>query len=359
MPKKTRALILNVILCTVSFICGCTPKKTIVEVPPTPAHAKLLEILKKEHNINVITTALPNTLWIYIPLEKTFFEVTASDKGPQKSPNATKEISLRYIDGEFDGSYFNVEYDVGEVKNYTDDKGIQSKYSEEYTRVSRLIATAIHTAYGNIERKVGSYDYIEKISGDIDFQDEAKNATHKTLVQTHVLHEQKVPDFFVVVIADIEKGIETRSWLYLQDLRRAHFDPNFFEEYAKRTINEPPIGHSMIIGDKTGQHVDYHDVTWNEFLMKQILYRIKFQYQLSSHKPESGSFEILKDLAHQVLQGYPHRNYQGVKFLNLDTKKSSQLNVDAIEPYTDFDKKDPGRIHNIKVSLEAPKENGI
>jgi len=359
MPKKTRALILYLFFCTVFYFSGCAQEKTIVEEPQTPAHTKLIKILEKDYNIKAVTTALQNTLWIYIPLEKTFFEVSASDKGPQKSSKSTKEISLLYLDGQFDGSYFNVEYDVGEVKNYPDDKGIQSKYSEEYSRISRTITTAIHTAYGNIERKVGSFDYIEKISGDIDFQDEEKNTTHKTLVQSHVLQEQKVPDFFVVIIADIEKGIETRSILYLQDLRRAHVDPNFIEEYAKRAITEQPIGHSIIKGDKTGQHIDYHDVTWNEFLMKQLLYRIRFQFQMSSHKPESGNVEIFKDLAQQVLRGYPHRDYKGVKFFNLDTKQSSQLNVEAVEPYNDFDKKDPGRIHNIKVNLDGPKENGL
>ncbi|MGE0268569.1 MAG: hypothetical protein AB7S78_08970 [Candidatus Omnitrophota bacterium] len=359
MPRKIHALFLIVSLGSVLYISGCAKKETVVEAPTTPAHTKLSELLEKEFKIHAITRALPNTLWIYIPLEKTFFEVSSTDKGPQKSSNATKSLNLLYLDGQFDGKYFNIEYDVGESKNYSDDKGIQSKYSEEYSRISRTIPTAIHTAYSDIERKVGSHDYIEKIAGDIDFQDEHKNTTHKALVQSNVLQEQKVPDFFVVVIADIEKGIESRSLFYLQDLRRAHVDPNFMEEYAKRVITDQPIGHSVIIGDKTGQYVDYHDVTWNEFLMKQILNRIRFQYQMSSHKPESGDFDILKDLANQVLRAYPHRDYQGVNFLNLETKKESRLNADAIDAYQDFDSKDPGRIRNIKVNLDAPAENGI
>lgn len=358
MPGTRHALYLTVIVCCTALAAGCERKQPAPELPTSPAHAKLLTTLEKEYNIHALTKALPNTLWIYIPLEKTFFEVSVSDKGPQRSPDSISEMNLLYLDGKFEEGFFNVEFDVGQSKKYVDDKGIQSKYSEEYSRISRNLTTAINSAYGEIERKVGTNEYIEKIAGDIDFAGEQKNTTHKTLVQSHVLHEVKVPDFIVVVIADIEKGIETSSLFYLQDLRRAYTDHTFIEEFTKRTVGEPPIGHAIIIGDRDGLHVDYHDVTWNEFLMKQILYRIRFQYQMSSHKPESGDFEIFKDITRQVLQAYPHRDYQGVKFLNLGSKKRSQLNVGDIPPYQDVDKKDPGRIQNIKVNL-APPENGI
>lgn len=345
-------------LSTALILTGCE-NNTAVEIATTPAHERLKEILIEEKNVNAITRAFENSIWIYVPLENPFLEMSSSDKGPQKSSDMQEKLSLYYLDGQFDGQYFNVAFDVGQSRSYMNDRGLQNKYTEEYSLVSRQITTAISSAYSNIERKVGTHAYIEKIQGDRDYADPGKDRTHSALIQSNVLFEKKVPDFFVIIIADIKTGIETRSMLYLQDLRRAHMDHTFFEEYAKRNITKQPSGHSIIIGDSVGEYVDYHDITWNEFLMAQILHRINFQYSVSSQPPKDDKFETFKKIINQTLSAYPHRNYLGVKLNNLRIGKRKTMGLEEIPKFKDYENPDAGRIHNIKVDIAPPAQGGI
>ena len=102
-------------------------------------------------------------------------------------------------------------------------------------------------------------------------------------------------------MADIVNGLEARTWLHLNDLKRAYTDQTFHGEYAKRVISEQPFGDPAIIGDALGSHVDFKYISMPEFLSKQMIFRINFKYTRSAFPPTSTpKEEILKAAAETV-----------------------------------------------------------
>lgn len=342
-------------VCTLS---GCEQGRAPdPEIPTTPAHEKLISLLADEYEINAVTKAFENTLWIYIPLEQSFLKIAGSKDGPQKSDQRKTGITLRYFDGEQVGNNFEFKYDIGEAVSYEESNGITTEFDEIYQSVSSKLNSAIARAYGNIERKVDSHEFIERIAGDRDFAGEARDETRDRLIQSNViLTQSKVPDFIVYVIADIEKGIEFKTTAYLQDIRRMYHyqDPGFSQEFVKRVITDQ-IGHKIIIGDKEGAHLEYRDLTWNEFLIKQIINRVKFKFTRSSHKPQTTDPGVLHDLAIETLQAYPVRNYDKIIFHNLQNETTFSFPKTDVPPFTRYEPKDNDR--NLRtIKFDAGKK---
>ena len=151
----------------------------------------------------------------------------------------------------------------------------------------------------------------------------------------------------LLVIADIEKGIETRIYLYLQDLRRASHDPGFSEEYMRRVTSEQ-IGHEVIIGDKKGTHLEAHNLTWQEFLSKQMTHRITFKYTQSAFPPspeDSIKEEILK-IAADTLGAYEFTDFQTVELHDLGNDTTQSVSPTELSDY----KSEPsqGRLIHLK-----------
>ncbi len=348
--RRFISAILFAALC-VGLAAGCgqrAPREP--EIPTTPAHEKLISLLEEEYKIHAVTKAFANTLWIYIPLDKSFLSISSSKEGPQKSDKRSTGISLLYFDGEPVGDDLEFKFEIGETVSYEDSNGITTTFSDTYHMISNKLNSAIARAYGNIERKVDSHEYIERVAGDRDFVDQIADEKRDRLIQSNVITQSKVPDFIVYVIADIDKGIAFKTTAYLQDIRRMYHyqDPGFSQEYVKRVMTDQ-IGHQIIIGDKEGAHQEYHDVTWNEFLVKQIIHRVKFKYTRSNRKPQTTDPGVLKDLALETLQAYPVRNYRKIIFRNMETGKTFSFPKEEVPPFTRYDpqKKDKN-LHTIK-----------
>lgn len=323
---------------------------------PTEAHQKLIKLCKEEYNLDVITKAFDNTMWIYLPLNNPYLYITASKDGPVKSKISEEKAFLKYIEGEFEENIFHLHYDIIKSRDYTNTNGIGTSYSEEYSAKQRYLLTAITRAYGDIEQKPDSNQYVEKVPGDITFMGNKENATHKRLVHSYVKTDA-VPDFFVIVMADITKGIEARMYLYLQDLRRASYDQGFMEESAKRLVREQPIGHEVIIGDKSGKHLNAYDLTWPEFLMKQMVYRTTVKYALSSIPPLSDTRQQLTTIAAETIQAYDFEEFESLHLINLDTNTTETISKSELQSVEVAPLRPPGKLHHIKFELGAPEDD--
>ncbi|MCK5179278.1 MAG: hypothetical protein KAR32_07080, partial [Candidatus Omnitrophica bacterium] len=212
-----RAAIIFTFVLAVGLAAGCAQQPVSKALSPSEAHQKLLDILKEENNLRVITKEFKNALWIYLPFEKSFLEMKAKKKqpaGPSSAPTASPTI--HFLEGDFNGQDFVIRYDIGSFKKYAKDFGYTSSFTEEYRANQRNILTAISRAYTGVE---GS------------------------------------PTFFILVMADIVNGLETRIFLHIDDLKRAYSDQTFHGEYAKRVISDQPFGSHTIIGDTAGKHV--------------------------------------------------------------------------------------------------------
>jgi hypothetical protein len=349
--KRRSVLCLLIIL----WGAGCS-KPPQQEIPATPAHRKLVELCKEEYNLDIVTKAFENTLWVYLPLDHSYLQFSSSREGPVKSSQADEKWIIKYLDGKFVDHTFQVEYDIEKNTAYTDNKGLATKTSEEYSQKQQFLFSAINRAYADIERKPGTNRYVEQVPGDRTFMGHKENATHKDLVHSYVKTDE-VPDFFVVVIADIQNGIETRMYLYLQDLRRAFYDQGFGEEYMKRIVVDQPIGHDIIIDDKKGAHLNAYDLSWPEFLMKQMLYRTLLKYTFSSFPPLSDAKEQLTQIAAETVQAYEFSDFQSLHLTDLPTHTSTSISQNELLEAAITPPPLPGKLHRLKFEIGAQEDD--
>lgn len=323
-----------IILFLLAFIPGCSkaPKKDI-PISPAAAHQKFVQLCKDDYNLNIVTKAFEHSLWIYLPLDDSYLSIAASKDGPMKSSAPDEKLNIKFLDGAFTDSTFQIRYDIGLHKSYIDHKGIETRVSEEYSAKQRFLFEAITRAYADVEKLPDSDRHVEEVPGDVTYLDDRKSAAHKKLVQSDV-ETASVPDFFVMVIADIEKGIETKMYVYLQDLLRATHDQGFGEEYLKRLVVDQPIGHEVIIGDKTGSHLDAYDLTWPEFLTKQMLYRIQYKYQQSAFPPSEDTRSELLNIAADTVGAYGFTDFSSVELHDLSDGSTDVVGREELSAYS-------------------------
>ncbi len=338
------------------FMVSCAQQPSEEARPPTKSLQKLIDLCKNDYNLDIVTKAYDNTLWIYLPLDKSFLNIAVSENGPTKSSISDEKPGISFLDGEFLDGAFQIRYDIGPKKSYIDDKGITSKFSQEYSKKQRFLLGAINRAYSEIEKEPDSNRYVEKIEGDRDFLDKKRDATRDRFLRSYI-KTATVPDFIVIVIADIEKGIELRMYLYLQDFRRGNRDQGFGEEYVKRAVTEQPIGHTAIIGDKTGSHLETYDLSWAEFLTKQMLYRINFKYTQSKFPPYPDALQQLTEIAAETVQGYDFNDFESIQFIDLNTEKTQVLSKEQLQNIEITPPNLPGKLHHLKFEIKPPEDD--
>lgn len=250
------------------------------------ANQKFLKICKEEYHLNVLTKKINKTLWIYVPIDDPLFDYKGTKDGPRKSNQGSEKNSLQYFDGRFDNGTFYFEYAVAKTMNYAVDYGYKSMYSEEYQKKQSRISSAIFRAYCDL-----------------------------TDTKT-----ENPPEFFMLVISNIKKGVELTSLFNFEDFKQvqAGFLPP--EEFVKRNVSDIQ-GRESIIGDFEGKHLDYHDITWSEFLTKQALNRIRFKYQQSDFKPGDNTEEEMIAIIAETFQAYHFQDFKSVELNNLATQK--------------------------------------
>lgn len=340
------------ILLTLSTVLafGCSkkpeapkPKKTL-----SKAHIQFNALLKDEYGLkSVVVTELDNTLWIYLPLEESFLDIKASEQGPSTSKEAKEAVSIKYLDTQYQDNQFVVEYEIGPSRNYPSSYGYSSSFSKDYQEKQRQVLTAITRAYANVDETDNGF--YESIDGDIKLSDEDEQKKRANMIHGHV-KTARVPDFFVLVIADIVKGIETKTTLAFSDLKRAAHDQFFQEEYRKRIISSYPTGDQAIIGDMQGTHVKYHDITWPEFIADQISYRVKFTYEQSSKEVTDDVQTVLLKSAREATYAYEFKDFNAVTLSDLFTQTQKTVGKSELENlHTPEDlKKSEGRLINIQ-----------
>lgn len=272
------------------------------------ADQKFLKICKEEFSYDVITKTVGNTQWIYLPIKESIFAFKANGKS---APAEKKKFSVQFLDVRFEikNSFrnFSLEYDIIPATKPPKDYGYGNAYSPEYTKKQNNILTTITRVYFNIE----------EMPGETESNDPEAEQKRIDLINDYV-SRQKTPLFFVVVIADITNGIESRGIFYFQDFRRYMAQEMPFEEYSQRYISEFS-GDERIIGDTKGKYLEYRDISWEEFLTKQILNRVTFRYQTSSFPPGDNTPVEIARMIIEATSAYNFSDFTGVKLLDLRT----------------------------------------
>ena len=294
-------LLLTVIIMT----SGCFPKER--PYTPTEAEKKLAAFCLKEGGQKVTTKRIGLTLWIYVPVQEPIFDVKASpDQGVTE--RKVQPFSLLSLQAEFSEKYFKLNYDIvpdvlaGEPMSYG------STYNEAYTKKRQLMYQALQESFFN-----------------------AKDTPR-----------DPAPQFVVIMIADITKGIATKSTLYLRDLRQYVTEVLPPTEYYMREANEI-IGKPDLIEDKTGKNAPYAEITWPYFLTEQIKTRIKYRFSGIDLPDDTVPQTEIARAAANTLRFYPFGDYTGVLLYDVRSKKELDLTKDLLKGYAekpDWEKED-------------------
>ena len=358
-PSPTPLLFLLCGCLAGAALTGCDRAAQQLPRPPSEPEKRLIEICQQDYQLTVTTRRVGQTLWVYAPVEEPFFYIKVSDEGPQPAQPPTEAMTIHYLEGDFDqeAQAFHLRYDIGLAKKGSPDYGYGMQYSDQFSNMQRYLMTAAGRAYGDTERRAGQDGEYERVDGDVDYLDSGENYQHKRLVHSYV-KTQRVPDFLVLVVADVKTGLEARCYVYLPDLKRGMTDQTFGEEYTRRIVRDNPVGQTDIIGDTTGAHLKMYDLSWSEFLSRQIVYRVRFKYQQSDFPPgDDPQAEIMRVVA-ATLGAYPWKNFQEIQLDNLAEGKRYSYSKDDLAAYAKDEDGRRGNLQTISVNLDPNAQGG-
>ena len=262
----------------------------------------------EEHNFTVTVTPFDHTVWVYLPLEEGLLHMKANTKGFSNSPVSSVKPTIKFLDGKYQDGNFHLTYDIAPSKGYAKSYGYTSEFSEEYKSKQRNLLTAIYRTFNE---------------------------------------SSEPPAFFVIVMADIINGLESKTFIHFEDLKRAYIDPSFHEEYAKRIISEQPLGNAEMISDRTGASVSYSDLTWPEFLSKQMIFRINFKYQRSAFPPSNDTQAELLNIAADTVSAYDFTNFTSIELHDLNNNTNFSMTREDLVGYRS-EPPSEGRLIHIK-----------
>ena len=278
-----RGLLLSFLL-VLFFFCGCTSSTEPTYIKEKTDSA-IQEICKSEYQLDIKAKLVGDALYIYLPVEDIFVN---SDK-PEKITQIFKveEPKGRFINETLELDYFIKSQSPQEQMNpYSFNKKVTEKIQEVWRVIRRVTSSLKH---------------------------EGENE----------------PKFICIITADIKSGFEIKTINYYLDLKKIFYSLISGEEFHHRTIQDTNID-PKIIGDKDGAHVEYKDITMEEFVIGQIKQRIKLKFQ----KPElDKSADIDKEILKIVINTikiYDFREFNSVELYNIITGNKLMLNKAAV-----------------------------
>lgn len=310
-----------ILLSCVLGLLGC------LKLPPPPltslstAEKKLIELCKKEFNYEIIVKPVGRTVWVYVPLSGGILELKAAPKQPPSLPK--KSWSILFLESIYNDKTFIIDYDIDKTKKYGKDYGYGNHYSDEYTKTQGNLITAV----------THSYFDVGTVPGDIAYTDGEKDEKHRRLVEAHIKPDEP-PEFFVIVYADIKKGIAARTISDFNDMKKALSNPPVIpqEEYAKRYIFEI-YGDEALIGDKSGLSLTPEEIHLADFLAQQIQNRINYQFLQSSFPPSDDVEKEILKIVNETTRLYNFDDFTFIKLHDLKNEKEYLFNKSQLETF--------------------------
>lgn len=314
-----RAIFIVSILCF--LLTGCSrPKPPIVTLSAAAEYFQ--KICREEYKYNVKIIPSGKTLWIYVPLTDGIVSLRAAPKNDAPKAPAEKGWTINFIEGVFDRGQksFNISYDITQSKRYDKTATYQNKYSEDFTKKQRDILTAVTRAYFD----VGTNIKVPLKVGTSKTDDSSNESLAEKMKPDPKILEETPPDFFVLVFADIKRGVAIKGTSYFQDMKMAlSYQPALTsEEFGKRYVNEL-YGDEELIGDSDGTHLKVSDIRLEDFLAKQIENRVKFAFAQSDFTPEGEVRDHIWEIVSETFRLYQFHAFEKIKLNDLQDGKES------------------------------------
>jgi hypothetical protein len=243
------------------------------------------DICKNEYKIDLKVKLIGQTLWIYMPVEDILIKADKPEKFTERF--AVEENQAEFVDGNLKLQY--------SVKVVPEKEEIQQvKYNKDVLEKVNNVWKALRRVLFSMDRKKGSE-----------------------------------PLFCCLITADIKNGFETKEIFYYQDMKKVSYDFISWTEYQHRAIDETNIS-SDIIGDKEGNHLEYKDVTMEEFLTLQIQHRVKLKFQKPEVEKNADTDKEVLKIAVLTLKIYDFRDFNELDIYNAVTQHRVILNRAAV-----------------------------
>lgn len=273
----------------------------------TSPNEKFVQLCKKEFGYDIVTKTVGNTQWVYFPIQHDILSLKPNKLIPGASDKKPRKFSVQYLDVRLENEIFEIAYDIIPSTKPPKDYGYGNAYQEEYTKEQNNIFTTI----------VRTYFTVEEMPSEAQLRGLPEEEKGKRLEA--YLERAKTPNFFVIVIADIVRGLETEQIVYLEDFKRYMAQEMPMDEYTKRQISEFR-GSTSIIDDREGKHLDYREITWEEFLPRQISSQISFKYQSSDFQPSGNTPMEIAKVVGEATSAYGFKHFTQLQLKDLRSK---------------------------------------
>jgi len=284
LKNLAKAALLYSLTLTIFLFSGCSSSTKPTYQKEDIAQA-ITDICKKEHGIDIKVKLIGTTLWVYYPTEDIIEKTDKPEKSTAIFLTEFTQIEPRYTN-------FKIDYVI---------KAIPPKEEMQEYKYNKKVGEKINKIWSTLRRVVFSTDRAA----------------------------EKEPQFYRVVSADLKNGFEIEESAYYLDLKKFSYGLMSVTEYQHRSIQDVRIN-PVIIGDKEGTHLNYKDMTMDDFIAAQIKHRIKLRFQ----KPEAAKNvdidkEVLK-IAVYTIKAYNYRNFEELDINNIFTKNNIVLNKTAV-----------------------------
>ncbi|MBU1871444.1 MAG: hypothetical protein KKH80_01400 [Candidatus Omnitrophica bacterium] len=274
------------------LINGCSPKEDVNLYSKNEAEKKFIQICKDEYGWELNTQLINNSFWIYLPYQKDIFQFKAN-RFSQKS-----SFAVSYLEGTLSDSLLQIEYQIDPLMKSEEDKGFTYGLMEEISEDFQNVLNTIYRVYFNAEQQ---------------------------------------PEFYVIVMADIVNGVEIIYTIYSLDLIKIYNYALPSEESYKRVLQEIK-GNLAITNDKSGRHLFREEITFPEFLIKQIIQRIRYKLMeanLELKEENALNEEIMKIISYCV-STYEFRDFSKVSLNDLSGSKEITRSRSDLEKIKEF-----------------------
>ena len=277
------------ILLSVLFFNGCTVSQKQEEpYNRNEAQQRIRDRFKDDLGINTVVTSVENTLFIYIPSQKTVIKLdkAMSFGAPKKSTEA--KLSFIHVDSMFEDNIFNITYATAELpesKQFI--KNITYNYSLQTQEIMNKMYNLIYESMSDRE------DHYE---------------------------------FFVVILADIKKGLKIKLTFSNSDLRKSIIGVLPFFEFNKRVISEID-GSSDIVNDIKGENVDYSPILVPNFASDLVIQYLRGGSDIT---PSLTAEEIVLKRFYKICNMYDYTQFLYVKAFDQINKTEALVSYDEL-----------------------------
>ena len=297
---------------------GCSEKAS-PRVTLSEAQEKFLKICRTKDHLDVHLLLADNALWIYLPLNEDFFKYTGQP-GPRREAEK-KEHLIPYLKGSLKKGEFSFRYDIVKADKLDKDPGYKSEMPESVLRKRLQLLAALQEAFFELN----------ELPGDRDFASEAQDIQRDRMLEAHVKKE-KVPEFFVILMADINNGLAYKTVFLLEDYKRLQAGSLPYEEYSLREINEF-YGDSAFIGNNAGRDLNTAAIAWPWFLVEQVKNRITFKFQKSDFPPTGETEETVMTAIAQTTGAYAFGDFTSVYLEDLRAGKKFKFSKEQLATF--------------------------